>query len=185
MNLKGKLKIIAVVIGLSALALAAFFLLSHERSESKAGLLQELEFKKTGVRIIPAGWKEYRNELHGFSLLHKEGLTITQYDEGGGASTITFEDKEAGAGFQIFVVPYGEEKITEERFLKDSPLGVMNSPKDLEIDSAPATSFYGQSERLGETWEIWFIHRGLLYEVSTTKSLENWLSDIIETWRFL
>jgi len=185
MNPRKIFKIAVLVVTLGALGAGGYFYAQKTGSGNNEGLLQELDFQKTGIRIIPAGWKEYRNELHGFSLLYSGNLAINQFDEGGGASTITFEDKDAGLGFQIFAVPYGEEKISQERFLKDSPLGVMESRNDLKVDGVSATSFYGKNERLGETWEVWFIRHGLLYEVSTTRNLEEWLSDIMNTWLFL
>jgi hypothetical protein len=32
--------------------------------------------------------------------------------------------------------------------------------------------------------EIWFIHGGFLYEVTTYKQLDSWLTPIMQTWQF-
>ena len=53
------------------------------------------------------------------------------------------------------------------------------------FDGATAMSFYSKHPMLGEMAEIWFIHRGYLYEVSTVRSLDTWLSEIMLTWQFL
>ena len=181
-----RFKIIGYTLLLGALVVGTYFLItSREGSVNGASFLKELSFKETGIRFIPKGWQEYKSELHGFSLLYKDDLVVKTFDEGGGASTITFENASSSVGFQIFVVPYGETQISQERFLKDSPLGVRENLKDLNLDSVVAQSFYSKSMKLGDTWEVWFIRNGLLYEISTLKPLENWLADIIKTWLFL
>jgi hypothetical protein len=41
--------------------------------------------------------------------------------------------------------------------------------------------FYGWDDRLYDTREYWFIHDGLLYEVTTFKSPDGWLSPIMQS----
>ena len=43
---------------------------------------------------------------------------------------------------------------------------------------------YGSNSVMGDTREIWFIHAGLLYEVTTYKQLDSWLVPILQTWQF-
>jgi hypothetical protein len=38
---------------------------------------------------------------------------------------------------------------------------------------------------MGQTYEIWFIKSGFLYEVSTYKELKPGLNEILSTWRFI
>jgi hypothetical protein len=52
------------------------------------------------------------------------------------------------------------------------------------IDGVPATMFYGSNSVMGDTREIWFIHDGFLYEVTTYKQLDSWLAPIMQTWHF-
>ena len=33
--------------------------------------------------------------------------------------------------------------------------------------------------------EVWFIHGGYLYEVTTYKELDTWLGSIMQTWKFI
>ena len=136
-------------------------------------------------RRPPDGSREYRNEHYGFSLFYPEGTAVKEFDEGGGASTIVFENAEKAQGFQIFMVPYGESQVSEERFLTDVPSGVRQNPRDFYIDGAVAASFYSKNIGLGDTWEIWFIHTGFLYEVTTLKNLDAWLGDIMKSWKFI
>jgi hypothetical protein len=133
---------------------------------------------------VPEGWRKFENEQYGFSVYMPPELTANVYDEGGGAHTFTFEDADGGKGFQIFVLPYSESTISEERFLKDSPAGVMKEPVDVTIGGVRATAFFGEHMLMGETREVWFLHNNLLYEVTTYKHLDTWLADIMKTWRF-
>lgn len=127
---------------------------------------------------------EFKSELYGFSLRYPKNLIIGKFDEGGGAQTITFEDKTAETGFQIFIVPYEEDLVSDERFYKDVPSGVRKNSKNLQIDNIQATSFNSSNLFLGETFEVWFINNGFLYEVTTVKKYESWLLEILKTWQF-
>jgi len=44
--------------------------------------------------------------------------------------------------------------------------------------------FFGNNDVMGDTREVWFIHGGYLYEVTTYKPLETLLSQIIQSWTF-
>ena len=136
-------------------------------------------------RRPPLGLREYQSERYGFSLFYPEDLAVREIDEGGGATTVIFENPQAARGFQIFIVPYEGTLVSEERFLKDAPSGVRESPVDFYLDGVLATAFYGRNNFLGETREIWFIHNGYLYEVTTFKGLGDWFAPIMQTWRFL
>src|SRR3989344_6886771 len=115
-----------------------------------------------GPRQAPAGHKEYRNTTYRFSLFYPQDLTLHEYDEGGGASTITFENAETVQGFQIFIVPYAGTQVTSAQFKGDVPSGVMKDPLNITIDGATATSFFSENALLGETAAIWVIRGGYL-----------------------
>ena len=45
--------------------------------------------------------------------------------------------------------------------------------------------FFGNNSIMGDTREIWLIHGGFLYEVTTYKQLDSWLGPIMQTWTFI
>lgn len=137
------------------------------------------------VRTPPAGTREYQNARYGFSLFYPQELTVGERDEGGGASTITFQDVAKAEGFQIFIVPYGEAKVSEARFKQDIPSGVRESLTNLTVDGATAAAFYSTNALLGATREVWFVRGGFLYEVTTLKPLDVWMDAIVQTWKFI
>jgi hypothetical protein len=136
-------------------------------------------------RAAPPGQLEYYDSAYRFSVFYPSNLSVQTYDEGEGAKTITFQDAAVSQGFQIFVSPYGARQVTSERFKEDVPSGVMQDPLNITINGVNATSFYSTNSILGNTAEIWFIHGGYLFEVTTFKSLAPWLSGIMGTWEFI
>lgn len=135
-------------------------------------------------RQIPTGYLEYRSDTYHFSLFYPGNLSVKTFDEGGGASTITFQNVQTAEGFQMFIVPYNGTQISSERFKKDEPSGVRDNPQNITINGVPAVSFFSANLNLGDTAEVWFIRGGYLYEVTSLKPLAEWFSNIMQTWRF-
>jgi hypothetical protein len=109
---------------------------------------------------------------------------VQSYSENGGAFTVAVQDPTTNVGFEVYVTPYSDRQITDAQFKTDEPSGVVNQLTDMTIDGAPATMFYGNNSIMGDTREIWFIHGGFLYEVTTYKQLDSWLAPIMQTWQF-
>ncbi len=137
------------------------------------------------ARTPPIGTKEYTNTDYGFSFLLPRDLTVSTFDEGGGATTITFQNVEKAEGFQLFITPYGESQVSEKRFTLDVPSGIRESVTPVVIDGATGAAFYSSNSALGATREVWVVHGGFLYEATTLKPLDAWLDTIIQTWRFI
>lgn len=157
------------------------------------------------ARTPPAGYKEYRNTDYGFSVFYPENLPPTEYKDRGFALTVSFQSEAGKEGFQIYVAPInlprlasgeaGGAKVSAERFKLDAPSGVMKNQERTSVDGAEAIAFEGLDYGIGETHEVWFIHGdparpddgqgGFLFEVTTYKELEEWLSAIMETWQFI
>jgi hypothetical protein len=120
-----------------------------------------------------------------FALSYPKDLEVHVYDEDDGSRTVTFEGASPGEGFQVYVTPYAETAITDAQFKKDDPSGVMQDSQDVSIGGVPAKVFTGHNDEMGDTREVWFIHNGYLYEVTTYKALDSWLTNIMESWKFL
>ncbi len=135
----------------------------------------------------PSDYIKYENERYGFSYYHSPQAKITEYDEGGGAVTVVQENEQSLRGLQIFIVPYDKDVITEDRFYRDIPSGIRYNirPTTLGEKRIPAVTFNSQDDFLGETREVWFIHNGHLYEITTFKGFGEWFAPIMQTWRFL
>lgn len=137
------------------------------------------------ARQAPAGYKTYTSSLYRFSLFYPQELSLKGYDEGGGAQTIIFQNIKTAHGFQIFITPYSEPQVSTKRFKQDEPSGVRNNLTNITLDGATGAAFYSTNNLLGDTREVWVIHGGYLYEITTLKSLDMWLDTILQTWQFL
>ena len=134
---------------------------------------------------IPAGYKEYRNKHYGFSVYYPAEIPPQELPDRDDQLTVLFQGAAGEPGFEIYVAPTKDTAITPERFKLDQPSGVMKERHDTMIDGVPATAFVGFNAAVGKTSEVWFIHNGYLFEVATYKELDSWLSDIMQTWRFI
>jgi hypothetical protein len=128
---------------------------------------------------------EFRSAQYHFSVFTSDQKQVNTYDEGGGAATFTFENFDTVHGFQIFVVPYSGTQITDARFAKDEPSGVRTGLTNVTVDGAPGAAFYSYDQNLGDTYEVWFIHGGYLYELTTLKALAPNMQERLATWKFI
>lgn len=127
----------------------------------------------------------YKNEAYRFTLRYPQELEAREYKEAEGALSVVFENKTRTTGFQVYVTPYAEAQVTEERFRLDQPSGVWEEPVDVLVDGVRGTLFTGRNSVMGDTREVWFIRGGFLYEVATYKRLDSWLGEIMQTWKFI
>lgn len=138
------------------------------------------------ARTIPPGMREFKSDAYKFSLLYPEELHVVLRDEGKGASTIIFQNlQKKEEGFQIFVVPYAEPQISDARFKKDIPSGVRTDLRAVMIGGESGAAFYSYDASLGDTAEVWLLHRGYLFEVTTLRPLGGWVSTILQHWEFI
>ena len=132
----------------------------------------------------PPNTKTYRSDAYHFSLYYPDALSVSEQPGAGGSMVLLFQDQANGQGFEIFIVPYTEPKITQARFLMDEPSGVMNDPLNILVDGAAATEFLSTNPAMAASREIWFLHGGFLYEVTAPQPLDSWLLQIMQTWVF-
>jgi hypothetical protein len=198
LNPKRKKQVVAAaVLAVAVVGVAGYFLFARGGAPTPqasapifdlptvSGATAPIPSTTAAPRAAPAGYVEYRDAQYGFSLFYPQELTVKKYDEGGGASTFVFQSIKPVEGFQMFIVPYSGTQVSAQRFQEDEPSGVREDPTYGLIDGASAASFYSSDATLGDTYEVWFIHNGYLYEVTTLKPLDTWLQGIMQTWEFL
>jgi hypothetical protein len=133
----------------------------------------------------PSEYLPYSNPQFHYSLSYPRNLQVQEYQEAGGAFTVTFQDIVADQEFQVYVTPYSNSQITDAQFKLDEPSGVKIDPTDVTVDGASGIEFFSNAPRMNDTREVWFIHNGLLYEVTTYKELDAWLKPIMLSWQFM
>jgi|GEM_PF-4280472 len=134
--------------------------------------------------VQPPNTKKYESSLYHISFFYPNDVDVSEKPLKSNSMVIVFKGTTTKIGFQIFITPYNEPKISQLRFLQDEPSGVMNNPANITINGVSATEFYSTNDAMGATREVWFLYRGFLYEVTAPQSLDSWLFQIMETLRF-
>lgn len=175
---------IIAIIGVTSFGIYKYFNLLNKTENVPQVYVPDAPNIKIEDRLPPKGRKEYQSRKYRFSLFFPDDLIMTQYSVSGNGQTTIFENKDGSKGVQVFVIPYNEDHVTEERFKMDLPSGIMKDQLDILVDGVNAKTFTSRDESLGETQEVWFIKNGFLYEVTTTKQDEKMLIELINSWKF-
>jgi hypothetical protein len=98
---------------------------------------------------------------------------------------LVFETSDGTAGFQVFTRPVnGPLPKTADELKEGLPELVIKDFTNTRVVAVDAISFFSYDADIGHTFEVWFVHRGLLYQVMTYAALDVWLTDLLKTWRF-
>lgn len=128
----------------------------------------------------------YTNKHYGFSIRYPLTFVETEYPEGADALTVVFQKTgEEAQGFQIFVIPYPEAQITQERIKTDLKGAPMKNVAEIILPgNIRAVHFNSVAPIIGDSSEVWFIHNGYLFEVTTYAALDTWLAGVLGTLQF-
>lgn len=127
---------------------------------------------------------QYKNIERSFTLEYPRDLKYKDTDEGDTTHTIVFSDDTGDKSFQIFFTPYLGDQITQSRILKDVSSGKFTQPIDIVINGSIRAIVFFSTIDVGEMREVWFLHDGYLFQVTTYRDLDEWLAKIMETWEF-
>lgn len=132
---------------------------------------------------LRAGWKTETNEKYGFSFQHPEDMKVGSVPSPEGTETIVVE-KEKPFGFQIFISPYDEPHLTVERIKTNIPGIIMEQPQEVTVDGEQGVAFFSRDDSIGKTREVWFVHKGYLYQITAYAEFSDKLFEILGTWKF-
>lgn len=131
----------------------------------------------------------YSNKKYGFSFHYPDGFNVSEFAEGELGDIVLMQGPSKNniqAGFQIFIAPFDEPgPITKERILQDEPTMMVENGQSIILPSGiPAFAFLSKNQSLGHTLEVWFVHNGYLYQISTYASLIDFMTAILGTFSF-
>lgn len=183
----------AIVLGVFiGIAMLFLYILKDPKNESEGRTvnltLPLVERISQETQLIDEGFTFYVNPQYKFTLQHPNNLYVEKFGEGGLAETILFRHPTEQVGFQILITPfeYEEEVLTYSLLLKTLPMPVINEPQEVVTGGGKrALVFWSEASEIGKTREVWFIHTGYLYGITTYANLDSWLARIMSTWRFL
>jgi hypothetical protein len=185
-------QIIFILLGLAILIEGAFFLFTRT-SISTIGVASPLSTTTPGVEIAPStlqtraaptGAKEYASANYKLSLFYPQDLSVSEYTEKAGGHTISFDSADGKMGFQIFTVPYSQTQITQSRMMLDTHNSAKLPPQEIIVGGQHALLFSSTDPVYGPLKEVWFIHAGRLFEVTTYDDEADQLAAIVSTFIF-
>ncbi len=144
----------------------------------EAGAVQKL---REHVASLPLqDQTRYESEQYGFAFSYPQDLLIEEFDEGGGRTTLVVHWPDSQVGFQLYVTPHTDETISGDIIRRDvgSAAIVDLREEDLRPDLRVAT-FLSESPLVGRTREIWFLHKGHLFEATAPVEAEALMRDAL------
>jgi len=127
----------------------------------------------------------YHSNIFKFSLAYPSNFTEAEYDEGEGSETIVIQNDTKPIGFQMFITPDDEPFISATSLADDFPTLQITHPKNVTVGTGtPALAFASNAPDLGPSRELWFLHNGYLFEVTTYPNQASLLARIFTTLRF-
>ena len=123
---------------------------------------------------------EYRNDKFQFTLSYPADMKVSTTNEPGGGQTISFEAQSTDAQshtkqFHILAIPYSQVDISGGEFITHDAYGTNDQGLWLTDVNVAYT---------GGVLQLWFVNRGVMYEVLGMEGQEQWLVDILKTWQF-
>jgi len=118
--------------------------------------------------------------VHGFSFLYPKGFTVTTMNEGAG-EVVLLEHPKLPIAFQIFMQPFDDAMtaLTPERIHRDLPDLRIENPIDSQLlGGTHVLRFSNADPSIGELREAWFIHDGLLYQITMHAGDEG----VLDSW---
>jgi hypothetical protein len=129
----------------------------------------------------------YTHAEPGFSFRYPATFTVSEIPQAEDSALLLVEDPtRERQGFQVSSMPYDEaEPLTPERIRQDVPDITMENAQPFRVAGEPGISFVQQQDpALGKTYEVWFVHNGMLYEAATYADRAALLHDVLSTWTF-
>lgn len=169
-NYSSKSKILYFTLSLCILIFAFSIFVWHSKTPSALPLIYKGESEGDGEVAEPEGY-----------ILH----IPTGYKMLAVSDELTTIENSEGHGFQIFATAFDEQgPITAERIRQDLPDAVIKGTGQARLDGELALTYYGTDADLGDTYEVWVVHDGKLYQIMAKKADEPVIIATLNTWKW-
>lgn len=187
------LSTLLVIVLLAAVATAIWYFAGspEKRSDLSADLRSDLSSPEIYPDTIPESEQKkldlpqtFSHPDFKFSFSYPAGFTASRLPKTEGGETIVVQDTKRQAGFQIHLESYDDPDtdITAERLARDIPEMIVKEPREVLIGSS-GKGLAWTAEDTG-TREVWFIFRGVLYQITAPLSNDTLLQKVLNTWSF-
>lgn len=191
-------KKITIYAGITVVLLGISFFAIYTRVFGRKELIQGLDIrsikdirgqKKTGDEVL-LEIKDAELYIHknpSFSFRYQKEFKVTSHQPPGTTrGEVVVIEHDQNESFQIAITPFDEKgPITKARIVRDLPdIPMGEEDNTIQIGYAHALGFKSADEAIGQTYEIWFVAGGYLYQISAPLSFRKNLMNILSTWIF-
>jgi len=131
----------------------------------------------------------YTNPAYGFSFEYPDGLAIGEWtdplDEGD-ATTVLIQSVPENVFFQMYITPWGDPQtpLTAALIEEAAPQLQVHDARPIIVGGVDGIMFSAQAPNQGDSVQVWFVHDGALYQISTYPEQLPLLSKVLTTWTF-
>ena len=145
----------------------------------------EQEFNE---QVDTTGWKVFDASTYGFKFRYPSDFKVGRFLQGEG-EMIVVQNPAKKIGFQIYIENVEEDiNMTPERIKQDiQDVRILDyEPMVFKTEGGrQGLSFISDSKDFGgRSREIWFTHKGVLYQISTYAYADAFLQKVLGTWEF-
>lgn len=175
---------IFVLVGLVAvLTIGGMIFWSTSKSGEDLKVGEELKIAEREMKTAE-NQNVFKHENPIFSFTYPKGFKAGSFPEGGG-EVVLLQSDSGVLGLQVYLTFFGEEVVlTEEKLRKDLPEMEIKNTAKTKVGGVEALSFLSKNESLGETYEIWLIHKGFLYQIISYAGQKTLVDEILKTWQW-
>jgi len=170
---------IGILVLLLVLVGIVYFKVKNFNPENGAG-----DFKKVKISANELT-STYSHPDLGFSFMYPSDYKVSSFDSEKGEAILIGDGN--SSGIQILISDYGDEvDITEAMIKSDIPDLKMDQPQTVEIGlNRKGLAFKSDNPEFGSnSREVWFVYKGMLYQISTYAEMDDMLKKIFSTWQF-
>lgn len=175
--------LIFIIIAIVSIVLGVVLKFNNKKKMTAA--IQQRPIINSPTDNQPSTANKFEHPVLKFSFQYPESFELNRIKEEIGETLLAQDQKNPKTTFQIFILPFDEPgPLTPERIKRDLPEIKIETPKYIEINGIKGLTFYGLDQDLENTYEVWFVYKEKLYQITTYKSVENLMIEILKTWRF-
>jgi hypothetical protein len=154
---------------------------------TKGGLTGLKEYFTQNASVGNSVYTEsFKSKVNTVSFRYPKGYEVKELTESGG-NVMLIQNAQTSEAVQIFVSPFADpvESFTEEKIRRDIPDLEMKNVEKINVDGINALAFSSDNPAFqNDSYDVWLVSNGKLYQVSTGAALKDFVRGFIETMRF-
>ena len=127
----------------------------------------------------------YKHTVYPFAFTYPKGTTVEASIVDSG-TMILVTDAVHDHIFQVYIQEVGETSldITEARIRQDIPGITIRDVQTVEVGTGARGTAFISTDDVGEKREVWFVFKGVLYQLSAPLTSDDFMRSILNTWQF-